>query len=109
MPDLVLARRSSIVAPLALAAPRAHAQDTDPLLPTDARRDWIREHPVVRFTVSFEARPPLFLDGGRPAGDVLDLLQKASRRPACTSSTSRRATATTRCDGSPPARSNRCR
>jgi ABC-type amino acid transport substrate-binding protein len=79
MPDLDPPRRLLIAAPLALAASRAPAQEADPLLLTDAQRDWIRDHPVVRFTVSFEARPFLFLEAGRPAGYVVDLLAKASR------------------------------
>jgi MoxR-like ATPase len=49
-----------IAAPLVLAASRPPAQEADPLL-TDAQRDRIRDRPVVRFTVSFEARPFLFL------------------------------------------------
>jgi len=78
-PTWIPPRRVLIAAPFALAASRAPAQEADPLLLTDAQRDWIRDHPVVRFTVSFEARPFLFLEGGRPAGYVVDLLAKAAR------------------------------
>ena len=53
-------RHVLIAAPLVLAASRPPAQEADPLL-TDAQRDRIRDRPVVRFTVSFEARPFLFL------------------------------------------------
>jgi two-component system sensor histidine kinase EvgS len=72
-------RRSILALPPIEAGAGAHAHEIEPLLLTDAQRDWIRANPVVRYTVSFEARPFLFLEDGRPAGYVADLLARASR------------------------------
>jgi len=71
-------RRLLLLAPLAALAPRpARPAPGDDLLLTDAQRDWIRANPVVRYAVSFEVQPYLYLDRGRPAGYVADLLSKA--------------------------------
>ena len=56
----------------------APATPSDELLLTESQRDWIRAHPVVRYAVSFEAEPYLYLDRGRPAGYLADLLAKAA-------------------------------